>query len=368
VKVPFVDLRAGIAPHRDEYLARITEVVDSAYFAGGPVVAELENAFAEYCGAGHAVSAATGTDAMLLGLRALGVGPGDEVITAANSFFATAEAISHAGATPVFADVRDDTLLLDPGSVADRVTDRTKAIVPVHLFGQIADMEAIEALAEPRGLLVMEDAAQAHGATRNGRRAGSMGAAAGFSFYPAKNMGAFGEGGALTTRTAEVAERARQLRDHGQDGKHNHVEIGYNARLAAIQCACLCVRLKYMDDVTAARRRLAAAYRERLAQLSGVRTVSEDAAGEAVYHLFVVRVDAGIRDAVCTALGSAGVGVAIHYPVPIHLQPAYESLGYREGDLPVAERAAREMISLPMYPEMSLEAVDHVVSSLRRAL
>jgi dTDP-4-amino-4,6-dideoxygalactose transaminase len=368
VKVPFVDLKAGIAAHRDEYLERITAVVDSAYFAGGPVVAELEQAFAEYCGAAHSVSVATGTDALILALRALDVGPGDEVITAPNSFFATAEAISLVGATPVFADVHDDTLLIDAQQIAAKITDRTKVIAPVHLFGQIADMEAIEKVAAERGIAIMEDSAQAHGAVRNGRRAGSMGAVAGFSFYPAKNMGAFGEGGAITTGSEDIANRCRRLRDHGQDGKHNHTEIGYNARLAAIQCAALVVRLRYMNDATAGRRAAAAAYTERLADVDGVRLVTEDAAGEAVYHLYVVRVDAARRDAVRDALGADGVSTGIHYPIPIHLQPAYASLGHKVGDFPVAEAAGREMISLPMYPELSTEAVEHVVASLRRAL
>ena len=366
--VPFVDLQAGVAAHRDEYLERITQVIDSAYFVGAPVVAELEQAFAEYCGAAHCVSVATGTDALVVALRAMDVGPGDEVITAPNSFFATAAAISLVGATPVFADVRDDTLLIDPDAIAAKVTKRTKVLAPVHLFGQMADMEAIERIAAAHGLVVLEDSAQAHGAVRNRRRAGSIGAAAGFSFYPAKNMGAFGEGGAITTGSADIAARCRRLRDHGQDGKHNHTEVGYNARLASIQCAALTVRLRYMNDATAGRRRAAAAYTERLADMQGVRLVREDPAGEAVYHLYVVRVEADRRDAVCTSLAADGVATAIHYPIPIHLQPAYASLGHKLGDFPVAEAAGREMISLPMYPELSTEAVEHVVASLRRAL
>jgi dTDP-4-amino-4,6-dideoxygalactose transaminase len=368
MKVPFVDLAAGIAPLREQYLARLTGVLDSAYFAGGPAVAEFEAAFAGFCGTRHAIAVSTGTDALLLALRALGVGAGDEVITAPNSFFATAEAISHAGAIPVFADVRDDTLTIDPTKIAARITSRTRAIVPVHLFGQMADLEPIRALANEHALAVLEDSAQAHGATRDGVRAGSAGDAAAFSFYPAKNLGAFGEGGAVTTDSDEVARLVRELRDHGQAAKHDHQHVGYNARLPAMLCACLSVALGELEGWNEARRTLAAAYRERLAGLAGVRVVAEDAAARSVHHLFVIRVDPAIRDQVMAALGDQGVATAIHYPTPIHLQPAYRGLGYGAGDFPVAEAAAREIISLPMYPQMTLPQVDHVTAALERAL
>lgn len=365
-RVPFVDLASGIAPHREEYMRAISEVVDSAYFAGGPKVAEFERAFAVFCGTDHAVSVSSGTDALILALRALGVGPGDEVITAPNSFFATAEAISHTGATPVFADVFEDTLNIDPARVAEKITARTKAIVPVHLFGQMAAMEPLEKLAAEHDLLLLEDSAQAHGASRNGRRAGSVGDAAAFSFYPAKNLGAFGEGGAVTTSSSEIADRVRALRDHGQTSKHTHGLIGYNARLNALQCACLSVSLAYLADANAKRRRIAKAYQQGLGAVDGLRLVTEDDAGEAVYHLFVVR--CAERDRLQKTLQEEGIATAIHYPTPIHLQPAYAHLGYKEGDFPVAERAGREMISLPMYPEMTADAVEHVIASLRRAL
>lgn len=366
MKVPFVDLIAGIKPHRDEYMAALAEIVDSAYFAGGPAVDAFERAFAEYCGVEHAVAVSSGTDALILALRALGVGPGDEVITAPNSFFATAEAISLVGATPVFADVDDETLTLDADQVAGAITDKTKVIAPVHLFGQIANVEPLEALARDRGLLLLEDSAQAHGASRNGRRAGAIGHAAGFSFYPAKNLGAFGEGGAITTGSAEVAALARALRDHGQEGKHNHVHIGYNARLPSLLCAALSVRLRHLDAYTDGRRRAAARYRELLADVPGVRVVSVDPAGEPVYHLFVVRV--ANRDAVANALGEVGVATAVHYPTPIHLQPAYRHLELGPGSFPIAERAAGEILSLPMYPELTDAQIEHVVGSLRAAV
>jgi dTDP-4-amino-4,6-dideoxygalactose transaminase len=362
VKVPFVDLVTWARPARDEYLAAVAHVLDTGTFVGGPQVAEFEAAFARHCGAAHAVAVNTGTDALLLALRALGVGPGDEVITAANSFFATAEAISLAGATPVLADVCDDTLLLDVDDAARRITARTRCIIPVHLFGQLADMARVHELARAHGLRVLEDAAQAHGATRGTYRAGSCADAAAFSFYPTKNLGAFGEGGAVTTSDAAIADRLRRLRDHGQAGRHDHVEIAYNARLDSLQCACLSITLRRLDAANAARRALAARYRERLGD---VRLVDEAAGSAPVYHLMVARVDAARRDAIRDTLAAAGIATAIHYPTPIHLQRAYAHL--RQAGCPVAERAAKEMISLPMFPDLTIAQVDHVADVLRRA-
>jgi len=370
--IPFVDLVAGVRPQREAYLAAIAKILDTGAFVGGPAVGEFEAAFARFCGAPHAVSVGTGTDALLLALRGLGVGPGDEVITAANSFFATAEAISLAGATPVLVDVRDDTLTIDPAAVERAIGPRTRCVVPVHLFGQLADVEAILALAARHQLAVLEDAAQAHGATRvvGGKTvtAGAIGDAAAFSFYPTKNLGAFGEGGAVTTARADVADRIRRLRDHGQGARHDHLEVGYNARLNAISCACLSISLAHLDEANARRRALAARYRERLTDLPGLRLVAEDPGATAVYHLMIVRVDVGRRDAIRDALAKDGIATAIHYPRPIHLQKAYAHLGQGEGSCPIAERAAMEMISLPMYPELSLSAVDRVCDALRAAL
>ena len=371
--VPFVDLAALVRPSKAEYLAAFERVLDSGGFIGGPAITEFEATFARYCGAAHAIAVGTGTDALVLALRALGVGPGDEVITAANSFFATAEAISHAGATPVLADVDEQTLLIDPADVARRVTHRTRCIIPVHLFGQIADMAALRELAAANRLHLLEDSAQAHGATRTAGsgelwRAGSIAEIAAFSFYPTKNLGALGEGGAITTRDSELAERIKRLRDHGQAGRHDHVDIGYNARLDALQCACLSISLAKLDAGNAARARLAAHYRAQLADQPGVRLVAEPAGSSPVYHLMVVRVEAARRDAIRDALGKAGIATAVHYPRPIHLQRAYAHLGQGPGSCPVAERAANEMISLPMYPDLTLVQVDQVVSALRAAL
>ena len=359
-KVPFVDLVAWAKPSREEYLAAFAQILDTGAFVGGPQVAELEKAFAAYCGAQHAVAVRTGTDALILSLRALGIGPGDEVITATSSFFATAEAISLVGATPVLADVEEDTLLIDVADAKRRITKHTKCIIPVHLFGQLADMDAIHAL----GLKVLEDSAQAHGATRGKYRAGSAADIAAFSFYPTKNLGAFGEGGAITTKHAELADHIKRLRDHGQAARHDHAEIGYNARLDSVQCACLSISLRRLDEANAKRRALAARYRERLE--GRVKMFVEKPGSTAVYHLFVVRVDAAKRDAIRDAMAKAGVATAVHYPTPIHQQRAYAHL--KQAPCPVAERIAREMMSLPMYPDLTMEQVDRVCEVLLASL
>ena len=368
MKVPFVDLVTWAKPSREEYLAAFAQVLDTGAFVGGPQVAEFEGAFAKFTGAAHGVAVNTGTDALLLALRALGVGPGDEVITAANSFFATAEAISHASATPVLVDVDDATLLIDLDDAARRVTARTKCVIPVHLFGQLADMDRVHAFARAHKLRVLEDSAQAHGATRGSHRAGSCGDAAAFSFYPTKNLGAIGEGGAVTTNDAQVAERVKRLRDHGQAGRHDHVDIAYNARLDTVQCACLTITLRRLDAANAARRTLAARYRERLAGVGGIRLVAEAAGSAPVYHLMVARVDPAKRDAVRDTLGKAGIATAIHYPTPIHLQRAYVHLGQGPGSCPIAERSVTEMISLPMFPDLTAAQVDAVCDALIAAV
>ena len=373
MNVPFVDLAAGVKPDRDAYLAAIAAILDTGGFVGGKAVTDFEAAFARYCGAAHAIAVNTGTDALVLALRALGVGAGDEVITAANSFYATGEAIALCGATPVLADVDDATLLIDVADAERRVTGKTKAIIPVHLFGQIADMGAVHALAEEHDLDVLEDSAQAHGATRTAADgtvwcAGSSAPVAAFSFYPTKNLGAFGEGGAITTQDAAIADKVRVLRDHGQTGRHNHVEVGTNARLNAISCACLSIALARLDERNAARRAHAARYRAALQGASGVRLVDEAPGSTPVYHLMIVRVDAARRDAIREAMAADGVATAVHYPRPIHLQPAMAHLGQGAGSCPVAERAADEMISLPMFPELTDAQIDHVIDSLRRAV
>jgi dTDP-4-amino-4,6-dideoxygalactose transaminase len=366
VKVPFVDLVAWAKPSREEYLAAFAQVLDTGAFVGGPQVASFEAAFAKFCAAQHAIALNNGTDALLLALRALGVGPGDEVITAANSFFATAEAISHAGAKPVLVDVDDATLLLDLEAAVRHVTAKTKVVIPVHLFGQLCDMERVLAFAKQFKLQVLEDSAQAHGATRAGFRAGSAGDAAAFSFYPTKNLGAIGEGGAVTTNDPIIAERVRRLRDHGQAGRHEHVDIAYNARLDSVQCACLEISLRRLAGANEIRRARAARYRARLG--AAVRFVTEASDSAPVYHLMIVRVDAAKRDAIRDALGKAGVATAIHYPTPIHLQRAYAHLAQPPGSCPIAEQSVREMISLPIFPDLTEAQVDYVCDQLLAAL
>ena len=365
MKIPFVDLVAWAKPSREEYLAAFAQIIDTGAYVGGPQVAQFEAEFAAYCGSLHAAAVKTGTDALLLALRALGVGPGDEVITAANSFFATGEAIALAGATPVLADVEDDTLLIDVDDAAKRVTAKTKCIIPVHLFGQLADMDKVHALVRAKGTMrVLEDSAQAHGASRGTWRAGASGDAAAFSFYPTKNLGALGEGGAVTSSNQSVTDEVKRLRDHGQAGRHDHVEIAYNARLDSVQCACLSISLRRLEEANSKRRALAARYRERLAGAAGVRLIAEAPNSQPVYHLMIVRVDATRRDAVRTKMGEAGVATAIHYPTPIHLQKAFAHLGQGPGSCPVAERSVREMISLPMFPDMTVDQVDRVCEVL----
>jgi len=368
MKVPFVDLVAQARRDRDDYIDAFAQLLATGAFVGGAAVTEFEEAFAKYTGARHAVSVKTGTDALVLALRVFGIGPGDEVIAPANSFFATAEAISIVGATPVLCDVRDETLLIDPADAEKRITAKTRAIIPVHLFGQVADMVAVGLLAKSHNLRVIEDAAQAHGAKRIGANgavwtAGGIAEAGCFSFYPTKNLGAFGEGGAVTG-PAEIIDRVKRLRDHGQAGRHDHVEIAYNARLDSVQCACLSISLRRLDAANAARRKLAAHYRARLD--GKLRLVAEAPGSAPVHHLFVVRVDAARRDAIRDTLGKAGVATAIHYPTPIHRQRAYAHL--RQPPCPVAERAAAEMISLPMFPDLTLEQVDYVCDQLVTAL
>lgn len=360
--IPFVDLKAQYSGIKQEIDEAMSRVFDKCQFVLGDEVEAFEAEFAAYCQAKHAVGVNSGTSALHLALLAAGIKPGDEVITASFTFVATAAAIRYAGATPVFVDVDPRSLTIDASNIEAAITPRTKAIVPVHLYGQCADMGPLLEIARSHGLIVIEDAAQAHGAEYETRRAGSLGDLACFSFYPGKNLGAYGEGGAVTTNDPVYDKALRVLRDHGQTAKYHHEIIGYNYRLEGIQGAVLRVKLRHLEEWNDARRRLAAMYRELLAD-AGVGLVEEMSYGKPVYHVFPILSD--LRDALSEHLKTTGIGTGIHYPVPVHLQPAFANLGYKAGDLPITERAARQTLSLPMYPELSMEDVSIVTEFVR---
>jgi len=361
-QIPLVDLKAQYRRVKDEIDAAVADVIEHTAFIGGEQVRSFEQEFAAFCSAGYAVGVANGTDALELALSACGVGQGDEVITVANTFAATAEAIVSCGARPVLVDCDPRTYNIDVGQLEARVTDRTKAVIPVHLYGQPADMDPILELARRRDLLVIEDAAQAHGARYKGRVVGSLGDVACFSFYPAKNLGAYGDAGAVVTSNAEIASRVALLHDHGAADKYCHEVVGRNSRLDAIQAAVLRVKLRHLTAWNAARRERAAWYNNLLRDLDVV-TPYEPAWAEAVYHLYVIRI--ARRDDVREWLRDAGIATGIHYPVPIHLQPAFRYLGYKESDFPVAETCAREVLSLPMYAELTREQAERIAARLR---
>ncbi|HUL52559.1 MAG TPA: DegT/DnrJ/EryC1/StrS family aminotransferase [Opitutaceae bacterium] len=366
MNVPFLDLRAQHDPLRGELLAAIAEVVDRSAFAGGPLVAKFEEEFAAYCQTRAAVGVGSGTEALWLVLLARGIGPGDEVITVPNTFMATAEAISYCGAKPVLVDVDEQTYTLDPSRLERAITPRTKAVIPVHLFGQMADMDPIMEIARRHHLVVIEDACQAHGAEYKGRRAGSIGDAGCYSFYPGKNLGAWGEAGAVVTNDLTLAEKIRILRDHGQERKYHHSCIGWNARMDGIQAAVLRVKLKALDRGNAARRAHARLYDELLGRLTNLTVTPPAGYGVPVYHLYVVRVPE--RDRILRELAERGIACGIHYPQPIHLQEAYRGLGLGPGAFPVAERCAGEILSLPMFPELTPAQIALVVRELATVL
>jgi dTDP-4-amino-4,6-dideoxygalactose transaminase len=360
--LPLVDLRRQHEQLKTEIDAAIARVFASSQFVLGPEVKAFEDEFAAYCGTAAAVACANGTDALELALWGAGVRPGDEVITVANTFAATAEAIIRCGAAPRFVDVSPDTLLMDLDQVEAAITDRTVAVVPVHLFGSCVDMEALMAIAHRRGVKVIEDAAQAHGAVTNGRRAGSIGDAGCFSFYPGKNLGAAGDAGAVITSNLELAARLRQARDHGRVGKYEHAIVGRNSRMDAIQAALLRVKLPHLEEWNQRRRTLAGRYRSLLAEIPGVTVVRTPEPPASVHHLFVIESDR--RDELCQGLADAGILTGIHYPIPLHLQSAFAGLA-EAGSLPVTEAAAQRIVSLPLFPEMREAEVDLVVRAIR---
>lgn len=361
--IPFIDLAAAQRELRGELLACWEQILDRAAFVGGEAVSRFEGAFARACGVGHCVAVSSGTDALRLILIALGTRDGDEVITVSNSFVATAEAIVQAGGRPVFIDVDPRTWTLDPARLADALTPRTRGILPVHLYGQPAEMRPILDFAAAHGLWVVEDACQAHLAEYCGRRAGGLGRAAAFSFYPSKNLGACGEAGAVTTDDPDLAATVRMLRDHGQQTRYRHLMVGFNARCDALQAAALSVKLPRLAGWNAERRGIAAAYRDRLRSLPEVVCQHTPATCMPVYHLFVVLVEN--RDGVAAHLMRRGIETGCHYPVPIHCQEAF---GGRRGTLPAAEFCADRLLSLPIYPGLSLQDVERVCSALAEAV
>jgi len=361
MSIPLVDLKAQYRSVAEEMNAAVQGVMERGDFILGGEVTAFEEEFAEFCGAKHAVGLATGTDAIELGLRALGIGPGDEVITAPNSFVASAAAISFAGATPVFADVDPARYTMDPASIEKAITSRTKALLPVHLYGQPAEMGPLLEIAAKYRLRVVEDACQAHGAEYKGHRVGSLADIAAFSFYPGKNLGAYGDGGAATTNDPAVAEKLRMLRNYGQSRKYHHDFLAYNSRLDTIQAAILRVKLRRMDEWNDLRRTAAARYSELLRSLRiAPPFVAPDSAH--VFHVYVIR--SNRRDELVEFLNERGIGAGIHYPVPIHLQQAYCELGYEPGAFPNAEAACREVLSLPLYPEITDEQIRTVCDAL----
>jgi len=358
-----VDLRAQHERIRSEVDAALSRVVESAHFIQGDECAAFEEEFAAYCGASHACGVANGTDALTIALRAYGVGPGDEVITVANTFIGTGEAILLNGAKPVFVDVDKDTFTMDPGLVERAITSRTRLILPVHLYGHPADMAAIGAIAAGHGLPVLEDAAQAHGARAGGRRAGSLGHAACFSFYPAKNLGAYGDAGMVVSSDGAFIERVREIANHGGHRRYEHDVLGTNSRLDTLQAAVLRVKLRYLDAWNRERRALAKAYDEALADAAPVGRPRETPGTESAWHLYTVRAEN--RDGLRAELEQQGIATAVHYPKPIHLQPALAAMGGRPGDLPVSEQLCREVLSLPLYPELPLVTVEHIAARVK---
>lgn len=357
--IPFFDLTRQYESIRAELDAAAARVMQSGWFILGPQVQAFENEFAAYHGVKHAVGVGSGTEALHIALLALGIGPGDEVITVPNTAVATVAAIELTGARARLCDVRPDTMLMDVRSLTASVTPRTRAIIPVHLFGQSADLGPVLDLARSRGIAVLEDCAQAHGATYRGKRVGSWGDIAAFSFYPTKNLGAYGDGGAIITNDDALAEHVRLLRQYGWRERYNSAVKGMNSRLDEMQAAILRVKLKHLDEWNAARRERAALYTE---WLRTVTTPREMPYGDAVYHLYVVQ--SPRRNELAAYLKDRGIGTAIQYPFSIHLQPAYENLGYPAESLPVAERLARDILSLPLYPELSLDDVRHVAEAV----
>lgn len=364
MNIPFVDLKRQYDSIKDKVNTRINEVLQNTHFILGENVEAFEKEFANYCGVKYGVGVASGSDALTLCLKALGVNKGDEVITVPNTFIATVDAISRNGAKPVFVDVDPETCNINVTKIEEKITEKTKAIIPVHLYGQPADMDAIIKIAKKYDLKIIEDACQAHGAEYKGKKVGSLGDIGCFSFYPAKNLGAYGDGGMVVTNNEEIAERIGMLRNYGQSKKYYHDFMGYNSRLDEVQAAVLRVKLRYLDEWNNRRREHAKLYNELLENDSGIETPIEKEFVKHVYHLYVVRCENG--DELQQYLSSKGVSTGIHYPIPVHLQRAYQHIGYKQGDFLITEKYAKEILSLPMFPELLNDEIKYVINCIKK--
>lgn len=364
--VPLIDLKIQHRSIASEVEEAIKRVCDNTAFILSDEMKQFESEFAAFCGAKHGVGVANGTDALYLALKALGIGAGDEVLVPTNTFIATAEAVSHTGATPVFVDIDPATYCIDPARISSAITAKTKAIMPVHLYGHPCDMDAIQNIARSNGLKIVEDCAQAHGTLYKGKHAGSMGDAAGFSFYPSKTLGAYGDAGIVLTNNDETCEMLKLLRDNGRTTWYEHEIIGHNSRLDGIQAAILRVKLKYLDKWVEARRTHAQTYKDQLSDVPGLILPPEMDYARHSYYVYVIRVEK--RDDVMAKLKEKGCGCGIHYPLPLHLQPAYAALGGKECDMPVAEQYAKQIISIPMFPELTREQVEEAASIIREVM
>lgn len=362
MNIPFLDLKQQFKQIQQAVMPVVTETMTDGAFIGGPQVTGFEDEFAAFCDSRFCVGVGSGTDALRFALMATGIGQGDEVITVPNTFIATTEAISQVGALPVFVDVKASTCNMDPDQIAASITEKTRAIIPVHLYGQMADMDAICQIAEQYNLTVIEDACQAHGALYKDKKAGSMGAVGCFSFYPGKNLGAFGEGGAIVTQDEQIARKIRMIRNHGQEKKYIHQIEGFNGRLDAIQAAVLRIKLKHLPSWNESRRQNAQYYNELLAQTPGLVLPTEEQFAKSVYHLYVIHVKE--RDELQKHLSSKGIATGLHYPMPLHLQEPYRHLAYRKGAFPVSENSADHLLSLPMFPELKKEQIEYIAEHI----
>ena len=360
--IPFFNLQQQTQEHKNDFMKKINSIVDNTSFILGETVQKFEQEFAKYNGATFCTGVNSGTDALILALKALEIGQGDEVIIPANTFVATAEAVALCGATPILVDIDEKSYNIEPSLIEEKVTDKTKAIIAVHLYGKLADMDTINIVAKIHNLKVIEDAAQAHGAELNGKKAGTFGDVGCFSFYPSKNLGAFGDGGACITNNVDLHNKIKSLRDHGSTIKYEHNLVGMNSRLDAIQASILSVKLLHLDKWNTKRREAAYYYKQ---LLSGI-VKTPDISTASVFHLYVVRLND--REKVMEKLKNAGVGLGIHYPIPIHLQPAFKYLGYKEGDFPITEKVSKEIVSLPMYPELTKQQIEIVTNNIKRIL